>query len=521
MPSFTADRVGSGAIRGFRWSAILVALILAGPAQAADPSEPSCRYPALRFSPDVPDSYEECTIAVVSPAASRDGRPLLCKNRDSGYVDNEAVYFSGGKYSFVSLVNAGDTQEAWIGVNSAGFAVLNALSYNIGDSLWGGITNGRLMKLALESCGTVDEFEALLRETAHGQGRENPANLGVIDAEGGAAIFEVGNRHHHRFDAGNPADAPDGFLVRANFSLAYDTTTSQTWRYRRARELMGKAARHGVERIHLFDMTRDLRSEYVDPYPLPCDCAPPGYPGAIGYVDTYETINRVSSVASGLIQGVQPGENPLLSTLFLALGAPAAAPFVPLWVAAASTPPQMNGDFTAPFCDLAKQYRTQLYDYPGNWRFLNSRKLVQPMATRPIGLVRLRTLERRAHARVDSLLVEWRAHGLDPLTIRNAENAIAAKIFFGYKEPGSALGGEPIVRVTPNPSHGEIVILSTASESMEVFDVSGRRIARLEGSPGGFRWDGRDETGRPAASGIYYCRPRSAGGPTVPITLLR
>jgi hypothetical protein len=268
-------------------------------------------------------------------------------------------------------------------------------------------------------------------------------------------------------------------------------------------------------------MTRDLCSEYVDPYPLPCDCHPPGYPNAVGYVDTYETINRVTSVASGLIHGVKPGENPLLSTLYLALGPPVAAPFVPLWVAAASTPVQMDGELTAPFCDLAKEYRADLYDYSANWSFLNTRDLARPLSSLPVGLARLQGIERRAYARVDSFLVQWRLHGIDPIAVRNAENAIAARMFNEYKQPGPTENGRPLVRVTPNPAREGITILSQSSEPMEIFDVTGRRVALLRGSPSGIQWDGTDETGRPVGSGIYYCRFRSGDRGITPITLLR
>ena len=46
---------------------------------------------------------------------------------------------------------------------------------------------------------------------------------------------------------------------------------------------------------------------------------------------------------------------------------------------------------------------------------------------------------------------------------------------------------------------------------MHIYDVAGRRVARVldETSPAGHHvasWDGRDDGGRPVASGIYFCR---------------
>jgi hypothetical protein len=111
--------------------------------------------------------------------------------------------------------------------------------------------------------------------------------------------------------------------------------------------------------------------------------------------------------------------------------------------------------------------------------------------------------------------------GIDPVAVRNAENALAARMFFEYKDPAPSLVGAPVLRVIPNPSAGPIVIEAAAGVQIEVFDVSGRRVARLGGSAEGARWDGRDETGRPAPSGIYYCRPAGSSGEITPITLVR
>lgn len=474
------------------------------------------------WSPDGPDALEECTIGVISPRASRDGRPLLWKNRDSGYLDNEAVFFVGEKYDYITLVNAGQTADAWVGVNEAGFAVLNALSYNIPDSIWGGITNGRLMKRALETCATVDEFEALLRETASGPGRENPANLGVIDARAGAAIFEVGSRHHHRFDAGDPADAAGGFLVRANFSLSHDTTNIDTWRFRRARALVTKAAAHdGVDPLDLRETARDLCSRDVDPYPLPCECYPPGHPSALGYVDTDETINRVTSVSSGLIHGVRPGEDPRLSTLFLALGQPVITPFVPLWVAAGPTPREMDGEETAAFCDVAQRHRAEVYDHPWYWVFCNTRELADPLASQPRHLLLVRSIERRAHASVDALLEKWRLTGIDPAAMAAAEASLAGRMFAEYSGAGSSGNESRAMEVTPNPVRGRALILGHRRGPIEIFDVSGRLVARLEGSGERAVWDGRDQDGRTVGSGTYFCRPFGDPGPATSIIVLR
>lgn len=54
------------------------------------------------------------------------------------------------------------------------------------------------------------------------------------------------------------------------------------------------------------------------------------------------------------------------------------------------------------------------------------------------------------------------------------------------------------------------------SVALRIYDVAGRRVARLGGAEQGgevdLRWDGRDDDGNPAASGIYFARLETAGG---------
>ncbi len=90
-----------------------------------------------------------------------DGRPLFWKNRDTNDKFNEVVFFDDGDYTYVTITNVADTLSAWFGVNETGFAIMNALAYNLPDTLTEGITNGEIMKWALKSCSTVADFESI------------------------------------------------------------------------------------------------------------------------------------------------------------------------------------------------------------------------------------------------------------------------------------------------------------------------------------------------------------------------
>jgi flagellar hook assembly protein FlgD len=86
-------------------------------------------------------------------------------------------------------------------------------------------------------------------------------------------------------------------------------------------------------------------------------------------------------------------------------------------------------------------------------------------------------------------------------------------------EPGSA-------RVTalrqnyPNPFNPATSIAFSLKErahvNIAVYDVAGRRVALLvddevEAGVSSVRWDGRDSSGRPAASGTYFARMVAGG----------
>lgn len=163
-----------------------------------------------------------CTSAIIGPKASASGRPLLWKHRDTSAIDNKIEYIPAkdGAYGYVALFNADDRdlEQAWMGMNDAGFAIMNTASYNIKNDK---VPNsemdreGYVMTIALRSCRTIGDFEKLLEQLPRPMGVE--ANFGVIDATGNGAFFETNNDSFVRFDL---SDAEDNVLVRTNYSHA-------------------------------------------------------------------------------------------------------------------------------------------------------------------------------------------------------------------------------------------------------------------------------------------------------------
>jgi hypothetical protein len=76
-------------------------------------------------------------------------------------------------------------------------------------------------------------------------------------------------------------------------------------------------------------------------------------------------------------------------------------------------------------------------------------------------------------------------------------------------------GHGPTLEIAPNPANPQARVWLTLAEPamavVDVFDVAGRRIRRLAAGPlpegrTGLDWDGTNEAGRPAASGMYLIR---------------
>lgn len=165
-----------------------------------------------------------CTSAIVAANRSSEGVPMLWKHRDSGFSNTRVDYVTGGKYAYTALVtNTRNWKRIhYAGINEAGLATITTTTRNLPIATkeeWRACTRRRIggasSVVALYECATVDEVEELLRTTKRGRGSQS--NLGVADATGAVAYFEVWDLGYRRYDADK---SPDGFDVRANFSHA-------------------------------------------------------------------------------------------------------------------------------------------------------------------------------------------------------------------------------------------------------------------------------------------------------------
>jgi hypothetical protein len=326
------------------------------------------------------NSFFACTSIIISGKASADGRPIMWKHRDSDYEQNKLMYFQGPKYYFIGVVNSVDAQgkEVWMGSNNTGFSIINTASYNLNDYSTCNAPSdqeGLLMKEALGRFSTVKEFEEFLNREKGKWGVE--ANFGVIDAKGGAAYFEVDCKTVTKYDVNDPTVAPNGYLVRTNFSCSGKEKEGYGYfRYETATKFFDEAYKNKNLTVNFVLEVADRNLQHStlgnDLYKsdLPKDTADKKF------IHFRDYIVRNSSTSTMIIQGVKPGEDPALTTLWTVLGWQLTTIVTPVWVAAGSDLPAVtvaSGKETAPLNKKALVLKEKCFplDYDNGKDYLN------------------------------------------------------------------------------------------------------------------------------------------------------
>ena len=307
-----------------------------------------------------------CTTFLISGKYTADGRPMLFKNRDTDEMQNSLAYFTDGKYKYIGLVDGTkDWNKAiWGGYNETDFAIINTAAYNnnLGDTTKFMDQEGAVMKLALQTCQSLSDFEKLLETLPKPMGVD--ANFGVIDASGGAAYYETGNRDFKKYDANDPAIAPNGLLIRTNHSMRADLTKGFGFcRYHTAEGVLNQAAAdkkltpsflfNHLSRNLTHSLTKtDLWTE------LPAKRDVPEFKFFIDYIP------RVITSAAICIVGAKDKEHVDQAMMWTVLGFPLTSVAIPVWIAGGENLPRavtMNDQFKSPICSAALKFKEECF----------------------------------------------------------------------------------------------------------------------------------------------------------------
>ncbi|MCK5820428.1 MAG: T9SS type A sorting domain-containing protein [Bacteroidales bacterium] len=386
------------------------------------------------------DTAGQCTIGVATGKATSDSRPMIWKTTDGGSYKSGIHFDDNFKYGYMGEVTYGDTVNAWFGLNDQGFAIANSWAMDLMGRPYGGLNNGSLMRFALGTCATVDEFQALLDST--NKKRSTAANYAVLDASGAAKIFEVNSSEYWSYDANDSTLAPNGYLVRTNFSeagggLANHPPEEGYERYMRSHDLLSEF--HSVDSLSYKNILRTQMRDFSGPdikkvtIPVEKSSFYPDCP--LGYYLPGVSICNFGSVSSVVIQGVLPEENPLLSIMWTIMGQPASSIVVPYW---------MLGDLpdeieplgkASPFSELSWKIRQELFDpffvtvFQRKYDFIDTYKLLDGQGG---GLWTLTfPLEDTIIKRAEEKIAEWRSNGLNVREVINFNKELAS---FAYDE---------------------------------------------------------------------------------------
>lgn len=308
-----------------------------------------------------------CTSAIFTGKVTKDGRPLMWKNRDTDELNNRIEHFKGPRFDFLALVNSPHkTGEAWAGNNSAGFCIMNTASYNIqkpGDKEEGD-GEGVVMFKALGLCKNLKDFENFLDTIKKPNGCS--ANFGVIDAEGGAAYYEVNNYEWTKTDVNDPKIAPEGYLVYTNFSYGGRYNEGHGYiRYANADLTMKSAMSCNAKITPEWIMNNLSRSYYHSV--LNADLTASDVTSKTsGWFMDQDFIPRESTSAVAIFQGIKTGDKPDMTIMWCAMSYPPISILVPMFVKYPDALPEiMVKQTTAPsnckMCDMALALKENVF----------------------------------------------------------------------------------------------------------------------------------------------------------------
>ena len=299
---------------------------------------------------------DACTTAVVGPEASATGTPILWKNRDTSVLSNKVVFVDEEPYAYLCLANAraDSGRSCFAGLNDAGFAIINTVAYNV--PLLAGESKdfeGIIQADALRTCRSVDDFQRYL-EANLGPELGAQTNIGVFDADGGAALFEV---HNHGFERIDAADQPSDYLVNTNFARSGEDGEGEGYiRFQRASELFRSFPPGGVDpEVILHSFSRDVRHPFLDdPGQVGGAELPPRPPV---WINTRDRIDRPFTASAVVIVG---GNEERPATLWIIPGEPLTAAAIPLWVESGRSPAALSEGERAPLWEESMRIKRGL-----------------------------------------------------------------------------------------------------------------------------------------------------------------
>lgn len=236
------------------------------------------------------------------------------------------------------------------------------------------------------------------------------AHFGVLDALGNVAFYEVNNQNFTKFDANDPTQAPNGYILRTNFSFTGKKDIGYGFiRFQTAQDLLYQADAIGQLNpktiIQEFSrclkhavLKKDFRKEYE------------GQPYSANFINSDDMITRHGSSSMILIEGVKKGEATDMSTIWTLVGFPNTCLAMPVWVRGGQNLPEVlvaKNNENCRLNQMALELKRKCYPISrsAGYKYLNVSELVNSDKT---GIIqKLETAEEKLFATTKSQLQTW------------------------------------------------------------------------------------------------------------------
>ncbi|HPV57135.1 MAG TPA: hypothetical protein PKW61_08420 [Tenuifilaceae bacterium] len=314
---------------------------------------------------------------------------------------------------------------------------MNSASYNIipeNDKSTVKDLEGYIMKLALANCSTIKDFANMLDTLPKPWGIS--ANFGIIDAQGGAGYYEANNFFYKFFDANDPLDAPNGYLVRTNFSISGKENEGAGYnRYQTAQNIINEALAqngltpefflHNASLCLRHDLTKtDLSNEFNKD-----NFSNRMYPFR-------DFIVRYSSSSTIVVQGTKGDESPLLATSWVKIGFQPASVAVPVWVGKSDIVPSVLtsiGQGNSLLCDITLKLKEECFPYI-KWSEGENYVLLEKLGNiNGTGLMQLTVpFDLEIMARAEKIVEKWRKSKFNDKDVRRFNEELDRQIPIFY-----------------------------------------------------------------------------------------
>lgn len=331
------------------------------------------------------DGYA-CTSIIVSGKASADGRPYIFKNLDGTKMDVSIINCKGEKYRYTAITNKTNSavrpNRVSSGFNETGFSIINTVANNLNGGKEDDTNNTRVMRRALEICKTLKDFETLLNTLP--KPLHIDSNYGVMDAQGGVAYYETGNKGYVKYDANDPKVAPNGYLIRTNFGVSGNKLFGKGYgRYTAMEMYIDGVKKNG--RISFEDVirgaTRFLTHGETKVNLYNYEPENDKKPVFVGFKDF---IPRSVTVSAQLIQGIKKGESPSETTAWTMCGFPLTTVCIPIWLTKDNQLPKIvsrGSNKHSMICDAGLTLKKRLFPNSRKRNEINLAQLINKSGT--------------------------------------------------------------------------------------------------------------------------------------------